>query len=226
MHLFIIILIVALLLYAPQWWARRTFNYYRSGVPLDGTGAELVEHLAGVYGLAQLRVKVTDLGDHYDPETKTIGLLEQNYNGVDLTSITIATHEFGHALQHHNRELGLQLRTRLAKLAHLIEKMGSLFFILAPVLALITRVPSSGIMMFVIALASMVLATLVHIVTLPVEFDASFNKALPILQKGYVPAEQIAGAKKILRAAALTYVSASLASLLNIARWFALLKRR
>jgi Zn-dependent membrane protease YugP len=225
MHILIIIVAVAFLLYAPQWWARRTFNYYRQGAPLDGTGAELVLHLAKRFGLAQLQVKVTDQGDHYDPESRTVGLLSQNYNGSDLTSITIAAHEFGHALQHHNRELGLRMRTRLAKLAHLIEKMGSLFFILAPILVLITRVPGSGISMFVIALGSMVLATLVHFVTLPVEFDASFNKALPILQEGYIPAEQIPGARKILRAAALTYVSASLASLLNIARWFALLRR-
>ncbi|MCW8826599.1 MAG: zinc metallopeptidase [Gammaproteobacteria bacterium] len=225
MHLLIIILLVALLLYGPQWWARRTFARYRQSGPMKGTGAELVEHLAGHFGIAELQVKVTDQGDHYDPQSRTIGLMEQHYKGDDLTSITIAAHEFGHALQHHNRELGLRLRTRLAKLAHLIEKMGSLFFILAPILALITRVPSSGISMFMIALLSMALATLVHIVTLPVEFDASFNKALPILESGYISPEQYVGARKILRAAAFTYVSASLASLLNIARWFALLRR-
>ena len=111
-------------------------------------------------------------------------------------------------------------------MAQLIEKMGSLFFIVAPILVLVTRAPSSGIALFVIALASMSLATLVHIVTLPVEFDASFNKALPILEQGYLSAEQIPAARKILSAAALTYVSASLASLLNIGRWLALLKRR
>ncbi len=226
MHILIIVLAVALLLYGPQWWAKRVFSHYQQGPPLDGTAAELVQHLAERYQLTQLTVEVTDLGDHYDPLSKTVRLLAEHYDSSDLTSITIAAHEFGHALQHHNHEVGLRLRTGLAKLAGLIEKMGSLFFILAPILALITRTPSSGISLFVIALASMGLATLVHIVTLPVEFDASFNKALPILKQGYVPAEQIPGAKRILRAAALTYVSASLASLLNIGRWLALLKRR
>ncbi|MDH3355473.1 MAG: zinc metallopeptidase [Chromatiales bacterium] len=225
MHIFIVVLVVALLLYAPQWWAKQTFNRYRQGSPLDGTGAELIHHLAEHYGVKSLQVKVTDLGDHYDPASRTVGLQQEHYDGVDLTSITIAAHEFGHVLQHHNNEWGLRLRTRLAKLTYLIEKVGSLFFILAPILALITRAPSGGLLMFGIALASMLLATLVHMVTLPVEFDASFNKALPILERGYIPAGQIAGARKILRAAALTYVSASLASLLNIARWFALLKR-
>lgn len=226
MHILAAILVVAFLLYAPQWWARRTFNYYKKSPPLDGTAAELIQHLAQRYQLTELKVEVTSLGDHYDPQSRTVGLLAEHYNGSDLTSITIAAHEFGHALQHHNHEIGLRLRTWLAKLALLIEKMGSLFFILAPILALITRAPSSGITLFVIALLSMGLATLVHIVTLPVEFDASFNKALPILEQGYVPAEQIPAARRILRAAALTYVSASLASLLNIGRWFALLKRR
>lgn len=226
MHILIIVFAVALLLYGPQWWARHTFSRYQQGPPLDGTAAELVQHLAKRYRLTELTVEVTDLGDHYDPQTRTIRLLAEHYDACDLTAITIAAHEFGHALQHHNHEVGLRLRTGLAKLAGLIEKMGSLFFILAPILALITRTPSSGISLFVIALASMGLATLVHIVTLPVEFDASFNKALPILEQGYVPAEQIPGARRILRAAALTYVSASLASLLNIGRWLALLKRR
>lgn len=226
MHILIIVIAVALLLYAPQWWARHIFRRYQQGAPLDGTAAELVQHLAKRYRLNQLTVEVTKLGDHYDPLSKTVRLLAEHYDGSDLTSITIAAHEFGHALQHHNNEMGLRLRTGLAKLAALIEKMGSLFFILAPILALITRTPSSGISLFVIALASMGLATLVHIVTLPVELDASFNKALPILEQGYVPAKQIPGAKKILRAAALTYVSASLASLLNVGRWLALLKRR
>lgn len=226
MHIIIIILVVALLLYAPQWWAQRTFNYYQQSGPLDGTGAEFVQHLAQRYQLTQLQVKITDLGDHYDPQSRTIGLTKAHYNGTDLTSITVAAHEFGHAMQHHNRELGLRLRTQLAKLAHVIEKVGSLFFILAPVIALITRVPSSGLFMFAVALLSMGIAALVHIVTLPVEFDASFKKALPILQQGYISNEQLIGARKILRAAALTYVSASLASLLNIARWFALLRRR
>ena len=225
MHLFVIVLLVALLLYAPQWWARRVFRHYQQGPPLDGTAAELVQHLAERYRLTQLTVEVTDLGDHYDPLSKTVRLLAEHYDGSDLTSITIAAHEFGHALQHHNNELGLRLRTGLAKLAVLIEKMGSLFFILAPILVLITRTPSSGISLFVIALASMGLATLVHIVTLPVEFDASFNKALPLLESGYLLPGQIAPARRILRAAAFTYVSSALAGLLNFWRWMQVMKK-
>ncbi len=221
-----VLVVVALLLYGPQWWARRTFSHYRQSGPLDGTGSEFVQHLAQRYQLTPLKVKMTDKGDHYDPHTRTVALTKVHYNGADLTSITIAAHEFGHALQHHHRELGLRIRTQLAMLAHVIEKMGSLFFILAPVIVLITRVPGSGLYMFGVALLSMGIATLVHIVTLPVEFDASFKKALPILQQGYLSAEQLVGAKKILRAAALTYVSASLASLLNIVRWITLLRRR
>jgi Zn-dependent membrane protease YugP len=83
-----------------------------------------------------------------------------------------------------------------------------------------------GVLMFLAGIASMGVATIVHFVTLPVEYDASFNKALPILIKGnYIDEKDRPAARRILKAAALTYVAASLASLLNLWRWIAILRR-
>jgi Zn-dependent membrane protease YugP len=97
---------------------------------------------------------------------------------------------------------------------------------LLPVVMAVTRVPASGLVMGAIGLGSMALATLVHLVTLPVEFDASFGKALPILKAGqYIQPGDEAAVHSVLRAAALTYVAGSLASLLNLARWLAFLRR-
>ena len=96
----------------------------------------------------------------------------------------------------------------------------------APVLTLITRHPAPGILLFLVGLASLGSRALVHLITLPVELDASFGKALPILKEGrYVDPADEAAVRRLLRAAAFTYVAASLAGLLNVWRWLRLLRR-
>ena len=98
--------------------------------------------------------------------------------------------------------------------------------IAAPVLSVLTRAPQTGALMLLIGVAAMSLGTLVHLVTLPVELDASFGKALPILEEGnYLQDGDLPHARRILKAAALTYVAGSLASLLNLGRWLAVLRR-
>jgi hypothetical protein len=107
-----------------------------------------------------------------------------------------------------------------------VEKFGAGILILAPFVGMVTRVPGIGILMFAGGLLTLASSTLVHLVTLPTEFDASFGRALPMLneQKILIEVDQ-PHARKILKAAAYTYVSASLMSLVNIARWFAILRR-
>ena len=97
---------------------------------------------------------------------------------------------------------------------------------LAPFMGALTRIPGLGIMMFLGGLLTLGTSTVVHLITLPTELDASFNRALPMLEKNKILKKpDRRHAKRLLRAAALTYVSASLTSLLNIARWFAILRR-
>jgi hypothetical protein len=132
----------------------------------------------------------------------------------------------GHAIQHHRQERLLERRTRLIRAAQLAQKLGAGLMFAIPVITALTRMPQSGLLLFLVGLASMGMATLVHLVTLPVEWDASFRKALPLLSHGrYVNERDERAVRTILRAAALTYVAASLASLLNLARWFTLLRR-
>jgi Zn-dependent membrane protease YugP len=96
----------------------------------------------------------------------------------------------------------------------------------APIFMLISRSAGLGLVFLVVAIGSMLVSTLVHLVTLPVELDASFKKALPMLEDGgYLHDGDLPHANKILKAAALTYVAASLASLLNVGRWLAVLRR-
>ena len=118
------------------------------------------------------------------------------------------------------------LRTRLAKFAAAAEKIASFILVSLPFAIILVKVPIFSIIMLLAGLTIMCLPIILHLITLPVEFDASFNKALPILNEGqYIPESAMPIARQILRAAAMTYIAASLASLLNFYRWMAILRR-
>lgn len=228
----IAILLVLLLLATialPGLWVKRVLKKYSE--PADryreqGSGADLARHLLDSFQLQGVAVEMTPIGDHYDPQAKAVRLTEDNYEGCSLTAITVAAHEVGHAIQDSRDEPMFRNRQRLAQLAARGQQVGSLFMLAAPVVMLITRAPGMTLLFIGVAIASMLLGTLVHLLTLPVELDASFNKALPVLQSGeYLHDGDLPHANRILRAAALTYVAASLASLLNLGRWLAVLRR-
>lgn len=225
-YLIAFVLLIAVI-FAPQWWATRTFRQYSGELThIPGTGGDLARHLLRQFQIVGVKVEKTTAGDHYDPESKTVRLSQSNHDGRSLTAVAVAAHEVGHAIQHHQNDRMLALRGRLVTVARTAERAGAFVMIAMPVVALLTRSPASGVMMIALGAASMLIATVVHLVTLPVELDASFGKALPILQKGaYVRPEDERVVRRILRAAALTYVAGSLASLLNLARWIALLRR-
>ncbi len=225
-YLLILVFVIALL-FGPQWWAQYTFRRYDK--PLDrlqGTGGELARHLLDRFGMQDVRVEKGEPGsDHYDPADRVVNLSPGNYDHKSLTAIAVAAHEVGHAIQHHRNEPLLAWRTRLIIFANAIQKFGVSVFIVMPVVTALTRAPVLGGFLFLVGISTMLTATLVHLVTLPVETDASFKKALPILEQGYVEEKDLPKVKSILRAAALTYLAASLSSLLNLWRWIAILKR-
>jgi Zn-dependent membrane protease YugP len=228
MHLLLLILLLLLLVLGPQWWARYTFRRYAVVLPrIPGTGGELARHLLDRFGMHDVAVEKTEKGgDHYDPERRAVRLGPDNYDNNSLTAVAIAAHEVGHAIQHARNETKLALRHRLVKVAQRIQQVGAGTMFLLPVAMAITRAPSAGLIMAAIGLGSMASATLVHLVTLPVELDASFGKALPLLISGhYIQPGDEAAVRRVLQAAALTYVASSLASLLNLARWLAFLRR-
>lgn len=224
----LVLLLLLIIVFLPQFWVKRVIKKYSQTIDeLPGTGGELAQHLISRFQLTDVSVEQTDNGnDHYDPDSKTIRLSEANYAGKSLTAVTIATHEFGHALQHHTNYSPLILRTALVKKAVIAEKIASLILVSLPFTLILVKLPAVSLILLLAGLTIMCLPILLHIFTLPVEFDASFNRALPILSEGnYIPDSAMPIARKILSAAALTYVSASLASLLNFYRWLAILRR-
>lgn len=227
MHFVLLAAFFVAIVFGPGLWVQHVMRRYSE--PDDrypGSGAELARHLLTRYGLEAVRVERTDAGDHYDPTAKAVRLTPANFDGHSLTAITVAAHEVGHALQDKQGFGPLRWRTRLVAATRNIERLGAGLLIASPFLGLLTRAPSVGILVFIGGLLSLGSSTLVHLVTLPTELDASFVRALPMLHKGdYLERADRPHARRILMAAALTYVSASLMSLLNIARWWAILRR-
>ena len=223
----ILILVLIMLVFGPQWWAQYTFRRYAKPLTrIPGSGAELARHLLDRFEMQTVGVEKTEVGnDHYDPQSRTVRLSPQNHDQNSLTAVAVAAHEVGHAIQHQRGEALLSVRTRLVQFASAAQKFGAAALVVMPIAAVLTRAPSVGLLLLVAGVGSMFLATLVHLVTLPVELDASFNKALPILRSGYINQKDEAVVRRILRAAAFTYLAGSLASLLNLWRWLAILRR-
>lgn len=225
------VLALIAIIFGPQLWVKRMMMRHgdeRTDFP--GTGGELAQHLVDHLSLQGVGVEETDLGDHYDPEAQMIRLSADNYSKSSLTAVAVAAHEVGHALQHHHGSLGqndggLGLRQRLVGLVQVTDKIASVFFIAAPVLTVFARTPAAFFGLIGFGVALLAVRIVVHLVTLPVEFDASFRKALPILEEGgYLAEEDLPAARSVLKAAALTYVSSAIISLIDLARWVRILR--
>ncbi len=225
-YLILLLLLLALIL-GPSWWVKTIITRYST--PADrypGTGGELAEHLIERLELTGVKVEETQVGDHYDPIDKVVRLTPDNFGGRSLTAVTIAAHEVGHALQDATDYAPLRMRTRMVRLTGPAQKIGAGILMLSPVVGIVTRAPSVGGLMLLGGLLTLGTGAVVHLFTLPTEFDASFGRALPILSEGeYLLEGDMPHARRLLKAAALTYVSASLMTLLNIGRWWAILRR-
>ena len=227
MHFLVLTIVLVAVVFGPGVWVKRVLEKYsRPGDRYRASGAQLARYLLDKGGMAHVRVEKTEQGDHYDPVEKVVRLTPDKHDGRSLTALTVAAHEVGHAVQDHTGYGPLKLRHRLVTSMRSAERLGAGLLMVSPFVGMLTRAPSVGILMFVGGLLTLGTATLVHLVTLPTEIDASFNRALPLLDEHDVLIETDRPyARQILTAAALTYVAASLMSLLNVARWFALLRR-
>jgi len=219
---FVLVLIVVV---GPsQWvkWVLKRYSAERADFP--GTGGDMARHLITRLELGGVQVEETEGGDHYDPSSKTVRLTKDKLDGRSLTAVVVAAHEVGHALQDQRGEASFKLRSGLAVFSYMLQKIAPAALIAVPLLAVWN--PAISRWALIAAIGSMLISTLVSLATLPVEWDASFGKALPILQSGgYLSDEDMQNARHILLAAAMTYVAASLISLLNAGAWLRVLRR-
>jgi uncharacterized protein len=210
----------------PRLWVRAVLARHDKDRPdFPGTGGEFARHVLDAMGLKTVAVEETALGDHYDPQFKSVRLSRDHFHGRSLTAVVVAAHEVGHAMQDATDSVLLKNRTRLAKIAVRAERVGSVVMIAAPLAAILLRHPAGFLFEFAAGLVIFGLSVALHVMTLPVEFDASFNRALPVLRAGrYIPDDDFPAARSILRAAAFTYVAGALMSLINVARWLRILR--
>jgi len=226
MHIVILVALALVLIVGPGIWVSTVMQrYHLPRQRYDRTGAETARNLLDSQGLTHVITESTDKGDHYDPVAKAVRLSPDNYNGSSLTALTVAAHEVGHAIQDASGFQPLKWRTRLVQWVRPIEKIGAAMLMLTPFVAMTPARPI-GVLGFLAGIATLASGIFVHALTLPTEFDASFGRALPLMRRhSILKPEDLPRARKLLTAAALTYVSGALQSLLNVARWWRILRR-
>lgn len=211
----------------PQLWVSRVLKEHgRERADIAGTGGEFARHVLDGMKLQHVAVEETKLGDHYDPAAKTVRLSREHMHGRSLAAVVVAAHEVGHAMQDATGYRPLAARTRLAQQAQTIQRVGSIVMLSAPIVLALAKAP--GIVLVQVAAGILIMGStvLMHLLTLPVEMDASFRRALPLLKAGnYVSERDMRSARSILRAAAFTYVASAAYSLLDVMQWLRALKR-
>lgn len=210
---YLLIIIGMLLSLAASAKLKSTFAVYRGRRSASGlTGAEAARRILSAAGITDVQIVPVSgsLTDHYDPRSKTVRLSEDIYGQTSLAAVGVAAHECGHAIQHHIDYAPLGIRSALVPVANFGSTLSwplffvGLIFSIQPLLTL-------GIVLFSFAV-------LFQLVTLPVEFNAS-SRALHMLEStGILSRDENSGARKVLRAAALTYVAALASSILQLLR--------
>lgn len=211
----------------PSLWTKAILNKHRKPHPdIPGTGLQFAEHLIKKHELTGVKVEETEAGDHYDPIEKVVRISTANAHSNSLTAITTVAHEIGHALQDKHDYPELKQRTALVERAAIMQKFAGFALMITPILIPLAHTPMVGFITFGAGFIAMGVPVIIHLSTLPVEFDASFKRALPLLKEGeYLNKQDQRTAKRILFACALTYVAASLSSLFNLWKWLKALKR-
>ncbi|HIZ78747.1 MAG TPA: zinc metallopeptidase [Candidatus Lachnoclostridium stercorigallinarum] len=190
-----------------------TFNRYsRVGSRSGMTGAETARRILDSQGLYDVQIRSVrgNLTDHYDPRTRTVNLSQSVYGSTSVASVGVAAHECGHAVQHAQQYAPLNIRSALVPIANIGTNLSWPIIIIGLLLGM-SPFLRLGILLFS-------LGVLFQLVTLPVEFNAS-SRAVTLLDRlGILQGEEVDGAKKVLKAAALTYVAAAAGTILQLLR--------
>ena len=228
MPLLIIGAVLAILVYVPSFWVRHIMSKHSKEIAgLPGTGGELAKHLIERFELTGITVEeAAPNTDHFDPAGPVVRLSPDNFNGRSLTAVAVAAHEVGHAMQFYRGEKIFELRKRYLPMAARFNRVGVVIMMTIPFIALLIRMPLVIGGVIALSLLLQLAGAFAYLIILPEEWDASFNKALPVLIEGeYIEQAHMPAVRQVLKAAALTYFAAALANVLHVGRWFMLLRR-
>lgn len=199
-----------------------TFNKYSKVTNSKGlTGADVARALLRLNGITDVNVVSVagNLTDHYDPTKKVIRLSENVYDKTSIAALSVAAHETGHAVQHATGYAALKIRSAIYPVVNFSSRIAIPLFIIGLLMGGNYLLAQIGVLLF----AAVVLF---NIVTLPVEFNASSRALKMLTEYGYLSDNENRGAKKVLKAAAMTYVAATAIAVLQLLRLLAILGNR
>ncbi|WP_458407658.1 zinc metallopeptidase [Anaerotignum sp.] len=224
---YILVIIAFIFSMVAQTKVSSTFNKYSRVRNRAGfTGAQVATQMlqnAGIYDVSVQRV-AGNLTDHYDPRTKTLRLSQSVYDSMSVAALGVAAHETGHAIQHDVGYAPLALRSFFVPLANFGSRLAMPLIIIG---FLITSVlGGGGGTIITLGILFFSLSVAFTIITLPVEFNASSRAIDLLVADGFLTSDEIGGAKKVLSAAAMTYVAAAFAAVAQLLRLIAIFGRR
>ena len=180
------------------------------------TGNQLGQKLLEENKLENVSIEPIKQIDHYNPLEKKVHISEDKLNKKSITSIAVVAHEIGHAIQDKENYKPLILRQNLIEKTIIFQRIGSILLVIGlPSIFAFTKSPLITFIAAMIIMGCLSTNVLIHLITLPVEFGASFKRALPILKK-YVPKENMKQCRSVLRAAAFTYLAQSIVSIFRL----------
>lgn len=219
---YLLVLIGAVLCIYAQMRVQSTYRKYARVPSRTGmTGAQAAQRILNLSGIYDVRIEHIrgELTDHYDPSNKVLRLSDTVYGSSSIAAIGVAAHECGHAVQHQKEYSPLKIRSALVPAANIGSRAGIPLIILGAILGMNQVLIQIGIWVFS-------LAVLFQLVTLPVEFNAS-GRALAMLGNyGMMERDEVSSCRKVLKAAALTYVAAAASAILQLLRLVLLFGRR
>lgn len=220
---YILVMIVgALISGAAALWVRSSYSKYSKQSSNSGlTGAETARMILDRNGLTNVRVEPVagTLTDHYDPRSKVVRLSEGNFRGSTIAGVSVAAHEVGHAIQDATGYAPMKLRSGLVPIVNFGGQLWFPLFFMAIIMGVGTAIGSLFIQLAIIAFAGVLLF---HVVTLPVEINASTRAYGLLTRYGILSATEAGGTRRVLTAAAFTYIAAALTSLLYLVYMLAL----
>jgi len=209
---YLLIMVIGMVLSgAVALWLRSTYSKYSKVHSYSGlTGAQVARMILDRNGLQNVRVEPVagKLTDHYDPRSKVVRLSQDNYAGNSVAGVSVAAHEVGHAIQDATGYLPMKLRAGIFPIVNISSQFWPMAFMLG-IFGLGSFWIDLAVVLFLGVLAF-------HLVTLPVEFDASFRANKLLRSYGILGGSEVAGTRRVLTAAAMTYVAAALTSVLTL----------
>ena len=222
-----IVYVLPALLFA-MWASGRvnsTFERYSRVPTVRGmTGRDAARAVLDANGLYDVRIERIsgNLSDHYDPKTNVIRLSDSTYANTSCAAIGVAAHEAGHAIQHATGYVPVRIRTAIVPITNIGSKLSVPLILIG---ILLSSLGEAYAMIAYIGVACFALSTLFQLVTLPTEFNASRRAVAAIEDCGMLNEKETDGAKKVLSAAALTYVAALFVSVMQLLRLLAIVSR-